>query len=284
MGQVREELELTQKSQGSMYSVFINKMCNDEVTMHCHKHFEVIMIRYGRAVVKLEDRNIEMKAENILYIAPYQRHRVVSLEESEFIVLQFSPSMLGRKYENILNVPYFLELMIRESEIEQLVDENQEISKLLRESILLQTDSDWGYELGIKGNVYHLIYQFIQLKWIDLNTVEQLLENQSDKIWKILQFVESNIGKEIKEDEIAKRLGYNTNYFSQLFKKCMKVNFSTYILHFRVCEAEKLLIDTRKSVTEIGLELGFNSLSYFNRAFKKKNGVSPRDYRKKYKV
>ncbi len=72
----------------------------------------------------------------------------------------------------------------------------------------------------------------------------------------------------------------NEKYLGRLFKREIGVSFSDYVLSKRLIKAEKLLKTTNEKIIEIALECGFNSISYFNRAFKNKNGISPSDYRK----
>lgn len=56
-----------------------------------------------------------------------------------------------------------------------------------------------------------------------------------------------------------------------------------YITRRRIGEAQTLLIDTALPITEIAIRTGYNSSSYFNKAFHKITGMSPRDYRKAYR-
>ena len=71
----------------------------------------------------------------------------------------------------------------------------------------------------------------------------------------------------------------NEKYLGRLFKHEIGISFSDYVLAKRLKRAEKLLKTTEEKIIEIALECGFNNISYFNRVFKEKNGISPSEYR-----
>lgn len=66
----------------------------------------------------------------------------------------------------------------------------------------------------------------------------------------------------------------------RFFKQTMGMPFTTYLNDYRLTLAAKSLLETHKAVLEIASECGFDNLSYFNRIFKKKYGITPSSYRK----
>ena len=74
----------------------------------------------------------------------------------------------------------------------------------------------------------------------------------------------------------------NYQYFSMFFKKVTNQNFKDYLLDVRLNHAQKQLIQSDKSVSMIAMESGFEYASYFVQKFKKKVGLTPLEYRKKY--
>ena len=73
----------------------------------------------------------------------------------------------------------------------------------------------------------------------------------------------------------------NAKYLGRIFKSEMGVSFCDYLLSLRLSKAEEMLRKTDAKIIDIALATGFNSISYFNREFFKKNGITPTDYRKK---
>lgn len=69
------------------------------------------------------------------------------------------------------------------------------------------------------------------------------------------------------------------NHLSETFSQFLQTNFFTFVNEYRINEAKRLLSSTDSSITTIAVEVGFNSRSTFNSAFKKETGVTPRAYR-----
>jgi len=70
----------------------------------------------------------------------------------------------------------------------------------------------------------------------------------------------------------------NEKYMGRLFKNEMQISFHEYCLLLKLKKAESLLLGTTNKILDIALECGFDNISYFNKAFKKRYGMSPSEY------
>ena len=96
----------------------------------------------------------------------------------------------------------------------------------------------------------------------------------------VIDYVEKNLSKNITSTDIAKALHINHSYFCRLFKKNFNLCFQNYLALCRIEKAKSLLKNTDLSVSEIALKVGFNSISYFTKIFKKEVSLTPNQYRK----
>ncbi|MFB6341101.1 helix-turn-helix domain-containing protein [Saccharicrinis sp. FJH2] len=101
------------------------------------------------------------------------------------------------------------------------------------------------------------------------------------KIRKARLYFRDNLNKNIDVEELAAELNIGYSYFRRMFKKFTGISPVQYHLMLRLQRAKDLLVSTDMSVKEIALGLGFQSIFYFTRIFKKKMGVPPTDLRKK---
>ena len=128
------------------------------------------------------------------------------------------------------------------------------------------------------------IFQFLAVsdEYEDLEVrpiSSQTILKQQERMHRIHQFVEMNFQKPIDTVQIANEVNLSLPAFCRYFKKTTKLTYTDFVNQYRVQYAKKLLIQD-KNVTEACFECGFESLSYFNRIFKKFAGESPSEFRK----
>lgn len=103
------------------------------------------------------------------------------------------------------------------------------------------------------------------------------------RIGLIREEIENHIREHFEEDlsmqDVARIMNYSDAYFCKLFKRCFRVNFSTYLNEYRVSRAKELLSTTRSSVKDISLRCGYTDSNYFARVFRRITGQTPSEYR-----
>ncbi|NIO48449.1 MAG: helix-turn-helix domain-containing protein [Candidatus Aminicenantes bacterium] len=99
------------------------------------------------------------------------------------------------------------------------------------------------------------------------------------RINKAVEFINSNIYKNLKMQEISHISYLSYRYFSKLFKKEMGICFSKYIIKIRIKEAKSLLKNDLLSIKEISYKVGYKHVSNFNHEFRRQTGLSPTKYR-----
>jgi AraC-like DNA-binding protein len=99
------------------------------------------------------------------------------------------------------------------------------------------------------------------------------------EIWKARNFIREHSDEELSLTRVAKVVNISANYLSEKFKEVTGVNFVDYIARTRTEKARELLENSNLRISEIAFAVGFQSLSQFNRIFKKLSGRSPSAYR-----
>jgi len=94
------------------------------------------------------------------------------------------------------------------------------------------------------------------------------------------QFIAQNQGGAICLATVAKAVNTSTFYFCKLFKRTTGLTFTDYLARVRIEKAKTLLLDRNRRVSEVAYDVGFQSLTHFNRVFRKIVGESPTQYRK----
>lgn len=109
--------------------------------------------------------------------------------------------------------------------------------------------------------------------------IENYSENQKQIYYDIMDYIKTNISRNIKIAEIAAAFGYNEKYISHRFAEICGIPLKQYILKTKIDQANYMLTDTNKSINEIAKDLGFSDSHNFSRTYKKITGLSPSEYR-----
>ena len=84
--------------------------------------------------------------------------------------------------------------------------------------------------------------------------------------------------------QIAHQLLVSQHYLSDTLKKETGKTSTEHLQLYLIDEAKNILLDPNRTISEVAYELGFEYPPYFSRLFKKKEGISPTEYREKYKM
>jgi two-component system response regulator YesN len=96
------------------------------------------------------------------------------------------------------------------------------------------------------------------------------------------QYIAEHYREQIKLEDVARQVHLNPVYFSTIFKKETGMNFSDYLINYRLDVAKDLLKTTGLSMAEIAGAVGYLDTKYFSKLFTKVVGIKPSEYRKLY--
>lgn len=123
------------------------------------------------------------------------------------------------------------------------------------------------------------------LKLILLKLAETVSDNAlpARMVESLDQYIRENCSDEISNTEIGAIFGYHPFYVSKVLKDKKGITLRQYIIAYRLKAAKALLEYTKKSMAEIAEETGFTDASYFTKTFRAAFGVTPKDFRNKFK-
>lgn len=102
-----------------------------------------------------------------------------------------------------------------------------------------------------------------------------------DKINEARNIIKDNTENTISQEEIAKKLGLGYSWYRRMFKEYTGVSPAQYHLQQKLMKAKELLTTTNQNITEIAYELHFENVCQFSTFFKKKEGITPSEFRKR---
>lgn len=93
------------------------------------------------------------------------------------------------------------------------------------------------------------------------------------------EYIQQHQAEDLSLALVARAVNTSSFYFCKMFKKVTGLNFTDYVSRVRIEKAKNLLLNPNLRISEIAFEVGFQSLTHFNRVFKKITGHSPSEYR-----
>lgn len=113
------------------------------------------------------------------------------------------------------------------------------------------------------------------------NPINELILNLFQPIkYSLKEIVDANLFEDLSMDELASLSNMSTPTFKRNFKKHMEISPGQYINNKRLESAAAQLRNTSKNILEIAFDCGFNDANYFSKAFSKKYGSPPSQFRK----
>lgn len=246
---------------------------------HSHREFEIVYIESGCGSLQYGCQLKEYSRGDLFLLGPWIPHEFLETSNNhisisllfnhDFIMPGFLDCELAREIKLFLDKTRF-GMVFQENRINVEID----IIKLIL--------SESGLEQAI--NLLFLLKRLSSYEEPNLLVEQQLshcrLPKQYAKIQDIMQYINRNSNRKLLIDEVASKFYMSNSHFSRLFSQQTGINFTQYLLSLRINKACDLLAQTDLPITHVSQEVGFESLSSFNRTFIKIKGVPPRSFRK----
>lgn len=107
--------------------------------------------------------------------------------------------------------------------------------------------------------------------------------NNDDVVGEAIKYMQNNLDSKISIDDVAEQINYSGSHFYSLFKKGTGSSPLQYFTQLKIQKSREYLSFTNLSIKELSYKLGYEDPFYFSRLFKKSIGMSPVEYRNKYR-
>jgi len=253
-----------------------------EVPLHWHDDMEIIYIKKGHGYVTVDFKQYKVSGGTIVLILPGQLHSIEQFDDlsMEYENIIFNVNMLLPRTEDASSTEFLRPLLngqLTVPSVYSVVSEHYDaLSACIDACDEICKTKPLGYELYLKGKLFEFFYILSNRCRNEKNprTAKSL-----DKLRIVLKLVENSYMHKITIAEVADRIDFSESHFMRYFKENMGTSFVDYLRDYRLTMAARLLQVTDNTILTISEEVGFENLSYFNRAFKKKYGMTPREYR-----
>lgn len=217
----------------------------------------------GTSYINGEETQID---ENIIICAKPSQIRHTTLPYKCYFLYLIAEE--GYIYDNLIKLPSFLKT--------DKYENYQRIFERLYNYYTYGIDND---EIILQSLVLELIHNLLKDSK-SYATRENIKESNYKAVSKAIKHIKSNLSADLSLESVARFVGFSPIHFHNVFKASTERTLREYVEEQRIRKAENMLLTTDFTLAEIAYECGFSSQSYFNYAFKRKTGKTPRAYAK----
>jgi len=266
----------------AVWDCYSDKNSHYNNKLHFHEFYELTLVYEGQTVFGINGSDFNMERGCIQLSRPSDYHVEKQTSDSGYIKYfniifiedVISESVANRLYH--INQPLYLRL--DEENFQKLLTEIRELYNEYEVQNEKKSEAPFGGEKLIANQIENLCIKFIRL--IKESSGGEVGANDDKIINKALLYIRQNYRNNITLEDVAKEVNLSTGYFCSYFRNIMKVNFSKYLLDYRLNITAGYIALTDIPLKEIAVMNGFQTFSYFSAAFKKRYGCSPIKYRK----
>lgn len=254
--------------------------------MHRHNFFEIIYVHSGFCFQNIGLKRLYFKEGDIIFIAPGVFHTMevfsddtlvfnILLRKSTFHQM-FLPLTIGNELIN----EFFSQGLYNFHQLEYLIFhttnwDNDFLLKMYYEQLHYDIYSNQiliGMFTMMNAKMMRYFKDTIESSYMP-NSIH--LEDN----FLVLNYIQDNL-EDISLQDVAEHFGFSVSYCSRLIKNTTGVGFNDWKRTIRIRKAEHMLLNTKKSVADIGASLGYINPETFIRAFKREIHLTPSQYRK----
>lgn len=243
-------------------------------TMHYHRSYELYYLVKGAREYFIEDRFFLVKEGDVVLIPKKVFHRTAGEGGLRFLV-HFSDSFLHKYFTDTLLQPLLegIPFVFRGENRER-----ERILSLLNTLLAEYNRNDPQKEPLLSGYLYQLLFTLA-----NANNTYVPHNRPDERITRLIQYINENYNHITDIEQIAQHFYISKYHLCRFFRKNLGIPLVSYVNTIKVREACAQMKSGHTSMTQIAMQCGFNSSSYFCKVFKKETGISPSEYRKKHK-
>ncbi|MEK8129438.1 AraC family transcriptional regulator [Paenibacillus filicis] len=257
--------------------------------LHWHEHFEIIVMQQGRAIFHIDSRPYDAQPGDVLLVPGGGLHVGYSACEGElaYLSIVFNRSLFQSWAHDPVHrsyiLPYLegsLALPVKPSLTEPACTG---LSALLEEAASEFKAKRPAYQLIIASQL-HMLLTLLARTYLPQQTPitpSKALTQHRDRFKSLIRHIEATLSDKHTVAEAARHMNLNPYHFCKLFKKLTGQTFIEYVNVCRVREAERLLLESDLSITEIAGRIGCDNPNSLTKLFKQHKGMTPSQFRKR---
>lgn len=244
--------------------------------LHYHDEYGIFYLAEGKMKFGIAGDDYEISAGDIIFIEPGTPYYALRTDEGDsfhYYAVLFHAELLGAKNDPCRR-------FFSDCRVNRFLVMSDEFPTLLLKMRQWFVDPFFGSEILSKTALFNIIAHIVNTgQFMRLSELSNM-KIASETVDCVIKHIEAHYREHISIDDILKQISYSRSHLLRVFKEHTGMSIMDYLNKFRIEKACLELIYTDKSVTEIALDNGYNTVQYFTRMFRRVIGTPPGAYRR----
>lgn len=258
-----------------MKIVYINHSDNDEKhwlhLLHTHYFTEIFYITAGKGEFLVKNQSVSVSKGSVILIPPYVEHTEVSNLDAPMVYYVVGVAGIRLRESESGAIDYL-----------KLKDFDQQLA-----FCFLGAYQEWQEQQPYADSIAHDLVHILVTKISRLTMTQIYPEKDKDvsgDAFKIKNYIDNRFAESVTLDRLSDELHKSKYHLSQIFSRDYDMTISQYLQLVRFNNAKFLLRTTNYNLSDIARLTGFSSQSYLTQLFRKKEAMTPSDYRKQERM
>ena len=279
MNKIRREI--TPISEHDFYVLHNHYNAQFDYPIHYHPEYELNLVFntkgkrvIGDSIEEYTDLDMVLVGSNTLHAwtSEHMNHN------ARVITIQFATDFLSRQTLSRNVMGSIKKLLINAQQ--GVTFDGKDIQELKEKVLNLTTAKGFDGVLKFLSLLHDMSLCNYNLILPHASTIKASDTVNNNRILEVCNYIQQNFRKKITIDEVAELINMSPSAFSHFFKKRTYRSFTDYLIDLRISSVCNMLIETDESIVNICYENGFNNLANFNKLFKNRKDITPKEFRK----
>lgn len=251
---------------------------------HWHSYGEILVVGPGKTnIYKIGKNTYELVQDDIVLVWPMEMHSIVDADREKALVIQYSNAFMNSLFDLRRIMHMFSNLHVI------CINAHPELARRLKDITEKMKEIFFSDRSDKEIRCCMLLMEFMLTLFDFRKDLAPELSDESvygytDDVMKrmimVTDYIKNNLtADDLSQGAMAEMAGISRDYFSRIFKNVTGMNYSKWLNVIRLEKASELLIEEGRTMTEIAMLSGFQSIPSFNRVFREEKGMAPGEYR-----
>lgn len=251
----------------------ITRTITENIGFHGHDFYELEIVLDGKCETVINNNTFFMERGSIVLLTPTDIHCYKNVQKTTILNLTFIPDVM--EYSSCFELLYPLKYIYSSLDERKLADFSFYIDKMI-----LETKTSNKKSLTLSKRYISSLLSCLIIDLYRLNDI--FIDHTYSPVQKAVCFIRSHFKEAITLQNVAENCNLSVSTLNRKLNDYLNMGFKEYLIDIRLEYAKQLIARTSLKITDIAFFSGFNSLSYFQRTFIKKSGITPNSYRKSH--